>query len=186
MKNPGYLIILFVLIGIGCRPAFKVQSDQMTRKDLSKYTSFKFYNPDNMPAANFAFSVENKKRIFDATANEMKRRGYTSHQEADLIIKIQGGTSKDVESSSRPRYYDYTGYNSYYMNPYYGYRDPWLYEDISKKSTTIIIDILDTETKKLLWQGVGTGVLGDKKSDVETMLFKAISDIFVEYPVPPQ
>jgi len=180
------LFILFILVAMfGCRSTFKVQTDLVSKRDLSRFESFKFYNPDNMPAHNFAFSTENKKRIFDAAANEMQLRGYSSHQEAQLIIKIQGGTSKDVESSADQRYYNYSGYNSYYRNPYYGYNDPWLKDDISKKSTTIIVDVLDAGTKKLLWQGVGTGVLSEKEEDVEAMLHKAISDIFSESPVQP-
>ena len=57
--------------------------------------------------------------------------------------------------------------------------------DISKKTTTIIVDVLDSKTKKLLWQGVGTGVLNDKKEKAEFMISQAISDIFLDYPVPP-
>lgn len=43
-----------------------------------------------MPESNFAFSDNNKKIIYDAVAGEMKKRGFTSIQKSDLIIKIQG------------------------------------------------------------------------------------------------
>ena len=112
MKGSYLLLIVTIFFFIACKPSFKVQSDLITRKDLSNYTSFKFFNPDNLPKSNFAFSEANKKRIFDATAYELKTRGYASHQKADLIIKIQGGTSKDKESVSSPRYNNYGSYSS--------------------------------------------------------------------------
>lgn len=139
-----------------------------------------------MPGANFAFSDTNKKRLFDAVAEEMINRGFTSKQEADLIIKIQGGTSHEIEDKE-----PYRGYNDYNNRSYYGgyypyswSRDPWRYDDISKKTTIIIIDVMDAESEKLLWQGTGSGVLSDKADMVETNLRKAVTDIFLQFPAP--
>ncbi|HLF33308.1 MAG TPA: DUF4136 domain-containing protein, partial [Cyclobacteriaceae bacterium] len=127
----------------------------------------------------------NKKLIFDAVAGEMKKRGFMSKQEADLIIKIQGGTSREAENRPRNYYYDPYSWNSgVYGYPYYWSRDPWLYDDISKKMTSIIIDIIDGETKKLLWEGVGTGILGDKPDEVNIRIKQAVNDIFIQFPVP--
>jgi hypothetical protein len=169
----------------GCKPAFKVQSESLMAITPAKYKSFKFFNPKNMPEANFAFSENNKKLIFDAVADEMKKRGFTSIQESDLIIKVQGGTTTEIDNRPRSYYYDpYNNwYNSYSGYPYYWQNDPWLHDDISKKMTSIIIDIIDSQTGKLMWEGVGTGVLGDKKSEVETRLRNAVSEIFIKFPV---
>ncbi len=171
---------------VGCKPTFKIQSENVQNKDFSRFNSYKFFNPDNMPASNFSFSDKNKKRIFDAVAEEMGRRGYVSVQGADLIIKIQGGTSQEIENR-QPTYYDPYAYNyGYYGYPYYWSRDPWMYDDISKKTTMIIIDVLDADNKQLLWQGTGYGVLSDKAELVEVNLRKAIADIFSQFPVQPQ
>jgi hypothetical protein len=59
-------------------------------------------------------------------------------------------------------------------------------DDISKKTTMLIIDILDADSRQLLWQGTGYGVLSDKPELVEVNLRKAIADIFLEFPVQPQ
>jgi len=137
-----------------------------------------------MPESNFAFSETNKKRIYDAVAEEMDRRGFVSIQDADLIIRIQGGTSREIENR-RPTYYSPYDYG-YYGYPYYPYRDPWMYDDISRKSTMLIIDVLDAGTKQLIWQGTGYGVLSDKPEMVAANLRQAIADIFSEFPVQPQ
>jgi hypothetical protein len=166
---------------ISCKPTFKIQSENILNRDFSGFNSYKFFNPASMPESNFAFSDTNKKRIFDAVAEEMNRRGFNSIQDADLIIKVQGGTSREIEDR-RPTYYSPYDYG-YYGYPYSHYRDPWMYDDISKKTTMIIVDILDAESKQLLWQGTGHGVLSDKPQLVEANLRQAISDIFSEFPV---
>jgi hypothetical protein len=170
---------------VACKQAFKVQSESIARVSRDQYKSYKFFNPKNMPESNFSFSENNKKLIFDAVAGEMKKREFISLQEADLIIKIQGGTSRETENRPRNYYYDPYSWNSgAYGYPYYWSRDPWLYDDISKKMTSIIIDIIDGETKKLLWEGVGTGVLGDKPEEVSERIKQAVNDIFLQFPVP--
>jgi hypothetical protein len=190
MRNHLISVTILVITGLiailpSCKPTFKIQSENILNKDFSRFRSYKFFNPDNMPASNFSFSDKNKKRIYDAVAGEMNKRGFVSIQDADLIIKIQGGTSQEIENR-RPTYfypYDYGYYGGY---PYYWSRDPWMNDDISKKTTMLIIDILDADNKQLLWQGTGYGVLSDKPELVEVNLRKAIADIFLEFPVQPQ
>jgi hypothetical protein len=178
--------IIFLLMVVSCKSSFKVSSENLTNKNLARLKTFKFYNPANMPSSNFAFSDTNKKRLFDAVADEMIKRGYSSTQEADLIIKIQGGTSHEIEN--REPYFGYNDYyNRYYYGGYYPYswsRDPWMDDDISKKTTIIIIDVMDAESDKLLWQGTGSGVLSEKADMIEMNLRKAVSDIFLEFPAP--
>ena len=180
----SYLTVGLLFSLISCKPAFKIQSENVQNKDFSRLNSYKFFNPGNMPASNFSFSDLNKKRIYDAVAEEMNRRGYVSIQDADLIIKIQGGTSQEIENRQPTYYYPYN--YGYYGYPYSWARDPWMYDDISKKTTMIIIDVLDAGNKQLLWQGTGYGVLSDKPELVEVNLRKAIADIFSQFPVQPQ
>ncbi len=175
-------VLVFLFFLSACKSTFKVQSERIYQKSFSRFRSFKFFNPNNMPEANFAFSDTNKKHIFDAIAYEMKIRGFKSNQEADLMIKIQGGTSREVENKS-PSYYPYD--YGYYGYPYYWHRNPWLNDDISKKTTMIIIDVLDAETQKLLWHGTGNGVLSEKPGTVEEDIKRAVAQIFSEFPVQP-
>jgi len=187
MKKTIFYFSALVFIALtACKSTFKVSSESLTTGNLSRLEAFKFYNPANMPASNFAFSDTNKRRLFDAVADEMIKRGFTSKQDADMIIKIQGGTSREIEDKE-----PYGGYNDYYNRYYYGGyypyswgRDPWMYDDISKKTTIIIIDVLDAKTDKLLWQGTGSGVLSDKAEMVESNLRQAVADIFLQFPVP--
>jgi hypothetical protein len=187
MKKFVFYCGALLLISLtACKSSFKVSSENLTTRNLGRLESFKFFNPDNMPEANFAFSDTNKRRLFDAVAEEMIKRGFSSKQEADLIIKIQGGTTYEIEDKE-----PYYGYNDYYNRNYYGgyypyswSRDSRLYDDISKKTTIIIIDVMDADTDKLLWQGTGSGVLSEKEEMVEANLRRAVADIFLQFPAP--
>jgi hypothetical protein len=175
--------LLFFAI-ISCSPKFVVQTESPSSGNFASYQAFKFYNPANMPASNFSFNEDDQKTIFDAIAEEMKNRGYASRQEAELMIKVQGGTSStsEIRNENIGYPYDYNQYN-YRYNDYGRYRN---YDnsqrDESKKETTIIIDIIDLKTDKIVWHGVGIGQASKKESFTGQMLKDAITEIFLQYP----
>ena len=172
--------LAILVVPWACSPKFKISSDSPQPGKFKSYQTFKFFNPNNIPASNYSFSEENKTFIFDAIAAEMKDRDYRSTQDADIIIKVQGGT-KSTQEERNDR-------NSGFYDPYYRYGDPYgrnyqhEYQDISKKETTLIIDMLDAKTNKLVWQGVGVGVLGKRKEDVILKIREAIRLIFEDFP----
>ena len=179
--------LLFIIIA-SCSPKFKIQTDAPFPGDFKNYHSFKFYNPDNMPASNFSFGEQDKATIYDAIASELKSRGYRSIQKADLMIKIQGGTKSTLGIKNDDRYYsngynpygyNYNSYNNYYNSYHNDYNRP---RDQSKKETTIIIDIIDIKKDKIVWQGVGIGSLGKNETLTEIQIREAITNIFAKYP----
>ncbi len=178
MRNFLFFVFLWM---ISCSPKFVIQTDTPFPGDFKNYNSFKFYNPKNMPASNFSFTEEDQEVIFDAVAEEMKTRGYRSVQEADLMVKIQGGTKSSVEIKN-DNYYPYD-YNAYRYSRYGRYNDYYNRPaDQSKKESTIIIDLIDTKTDKIVWQGVGIGSLNKKESLTPIKIREAISNIFLKYP----
>lgn len=176
MKRIFFLLSIWL---VACSPKFRIQTDSPFPGDFKNYESFKFYNPKNMPASNFSFEENDQKVLFDAVANEMQSRGYKSVQDADLMIKIQGGTKSTIEIRNDDRFYpyDYNYYNRY--GRYYDYNRP---RDQSKKETSIIVDIIDIVKDKIVWQGVGIGALGKNETLTEIQIREAITNIFKEYP----
>ncbi len=175
------LLVFIAILLIGCSPKFKIQSDTPFPGDFKNYHTYKFYNPENIPASNFSFDKNDQKVIFDAVSKEMKSRGYQSIQNADLMIKILGGTKSSIEIQNDQHYYSNNTYNyNRYGGGYYDdYDRP---RDQSKKEASIIIDIIDIKNNKIVWQGVGTGVYGKKESITEMMIREGISEIFINYP----
>ena len=180
MMSKLYLIIFVVLFA--CSPKFTIQTDTPFPGDFKSYHSFKFFNPKNLPASNFSFEESDRTVLFDAVAQELKSRGYKSIQNADLMVKIQGGTKSTIEIQNDDSYNPY-GYNSYNYNRYGGYNDHYNRpRDESKKESSIIIDIIDIKNDKIVWQGVGIGSHGKKETLTEIKIREAIAHIFLEYP----
>lgn len=174
------LIFIVSILFVACSPKFKIQSDTPFPGDFKNYHTFKFYNPKNMPGSNFSFDETDQKVLFDAVGDEMKARGYLSLQDADLMIKLQGGTKSTIEIQNDNRHYQ-NSYNSY--NRYGRYDDYYdRPKNQSKKESSIIIDIIDIKKEKIVWQGVGIGSFGKKESLTEIMIREAISNIFMKYP----
>jgi hypothetical protein len=177
----GVYILFLSLFVLACSPRFRIQSDTPFPGRFDSYQTFKFYNPANLPASNFSFDEASKTIIFDAVADEMKSRGYASIQNADLMIKIQGGTNSSVEMRSENQFYPYDTYN--YYNRYGRYDNFYNQQrNESKKETSIIIDIIDLQQDKIVWQGVGIGTFGKRDEIDELKLREAIASIFTEYP----
>ncbi len=178
----GIFVLAILLFFFTCSPKFSIQTDTPFPGNFESYRTFKFYNPANLPPSNFSFDEASKNVLFDAVADEMKSRGYKSIQDADLMIKIQGGTNSSVEIRSDNRYYPYDTYN--YYNRYGRYYDDYYNRqgNESKKETSIIIDMIDIKKDKIVWQGVGIGIFGKKDEIGELKLREAITSIFAEYP----
>jgi hypothetical protein len=47
---------------------------------------------------------------------------------------------------------------------------------------TLVVDLFDSPTKKLIWRGVATDVLSDKPDKNEKKLEKAVEDMFKHFP----
>jgi Domain of unknown function (DUF4136) len=47
---------------------------------------------------------------------------------------------------------------------------------------TLVVDIFDTPTKKLIWRGVANDALSDKPEKNEKKLEKAVEDMFKHFP----
>jgi hypothetical protein len=175
-------IIIFSLLLAACSPRFRIQSDTPFPGSFEQYKTFKFYNPENIPASNFSFDAQSKKIIFDAVADEFKARGYSSIQDADLLVKIQGGTKSSVEVRADNNFFPYDPYyNMYSYNRFY---DDYYSQrrNESKKDSHIIIDVIDIKTDRIVWQGVGIGSFGKREAIDELKLREAISAIFTQYP----
>jgi hypothetical protein len=51
---------------------------------------------------------------------------------------------------------------------------------------TLVVDIFDTPTKKLIWRGVATEALSDKPEKNEKKLEKAVEEMFKNFPPKPK
>ena len=187
MKYKPYtlsLILLFVLSGCS---SIQVTSDYDKKTDFSKYSTFNFKKPEQLPN-NYPTVINpiNQKRIESAVMEEMSHRSYMMSSNPDLIVSYYLKVENKVD-------YQTTTYGGspwatpYYGPSYYGYYSGYghSFSDtrrVDYQVGTLIIDIVDAKRNELIWFGTASKVLNTNNPDPEKTINEAVTKIFYEYP----
>lgn len=164
--------------------------------DFSAYKTFGLLNWD--PVNDKEVSPQTKKYILMSIKGEMEERGYVYQEnDADLQISI---FILVQEKTSYSAYSDhYAGYNGYgaigvgigvgsggTSVGVVGYGMPGMYPYTAVKHDynvgTIVIDLLDSSKKRLVWQGVATGRIAHEEAK-ERNIKSDIGRLFQKLPV---
>jgi hypothetical protein len=178
MKRSIYLALTaLVLSGLSACTSYDYYTAAINKTNLSNYRTFAW-----MPAENSGDSKMNNDladaKIKDAATNTLVAKGLQlSRRNPDLVVTY----SRTVERGSRTNYYSpdyspyyggfYPGWGGYgygwgwgYRPYYYAYGAPFAYyggltyaEKEHYKEGTIIIDLIDTRTRRIVWRGFGVG-----------------------------
>ena len=180
MKN--LLFVLFAVMAISCSP-LKVTYDLDKDADFSNIKTYSFYGW----AKNSELNINelNQKRIEDAFANELKKRGLQFVEEGgDIVVSLF--VMVDTKTSVRA-YTDHYHMGGYSYSPWgwgYGYSRT-RYQEYDYEVGTLICDVFQSSTKKLIWQGVASSTLDDKKRNEERNIQYAVAQIMKKFPVRP-
>lgn len=175
------IVLVFVS---GCGTTISVTSDFDKSVDFSKYKTFSFYHLKTTGEV----SKLNADRIVNAINLELKGKGYVeSKDNPDLLINAVTVLQEKIATSvSTTSYYGYGGYYRPYGYGYgYGYPvgNSTAVNTYNYKDGTIMVDILDAKTEKLIWEGTGSSEITSKPSDPEKAIGYAISKILASYPL---
>src|SRR4028118_1454571 len=167
---------LFILLSIvflgGC-----TASNVAVRSDYDRQANFREYGTytivaDKQKANDPILGSElNQKRFSQALHVEMKARGYTPvEDEADLLISFQTD-AKDKQytvNNNNWGYWRWYGNNTAQTRQY--------------EENRVIINMVDTRTKELVWQGWAIGQFNDRKKDRDAIFREVVYRIMQEYP----
>jgi len=168
------------LVTLACSPSLKVSSDYDRNVDFSKYKTFALYNPDSVSKH---ISPLNEQRILSAIKNEMVRKGYQEATSApDVLVNTTAIVKEKVDVNSTTNYYGYGGvYRPYYWGSTGVYSNT-NYDVREYKDGSLIIDVIDAGSNKLIWQGIGNREIDGPLKDPDTEIPKAISSIMTSFP----
>jgi len=157
----------------------RVTQNYDSQVDFTKFkTFFIMPTPGQMDVT---ISPADKQRILSSVAQEMKSRGYSQNEaNGNLSVSVFLILDNKTGYTSYTNYYSYGGYG-YYSSFGYGYGGGGYQYTI--KEGTLIIDIFDTNTKQLVWQGIGAGTVSDDPIQRQKGIPKAITKIFWGYPI---
>ena len=169
--NSILFTILFSLSILSCG-SIKVASDYDSDADFSNYKTFAFYKSG---IDKVEISDIDKKRILKSIQNTLLNKGLTIDENPDILINIATKSSENIyiDNSFHSPYY--TGWYPYYDR---GHRQV----AYSTSQGALYIDVIDTKSKQLIWQGKGIGVLSSKKSDRDELVNNYVTKILEVYP----
>lgn len=135
-------------------------------------------------------------RIMEAASTELNNRGFKlNNKRPDVLIRYTAVLNNETKSYNEPVYYDAPGRyvpriglhrgRAFY---YYAYRNPFpVYvgneqRTVNVKQGSIIIDLIDRKSKKVIWRGWAEGELNNPEKAI-AQLPKVVENIFKKLPV---
>lgn len=166
----------------GCSPSIKISSDYDRAVDFSKYRSFAIFD---LKDKSDAVSALNKDRILKAVKTELSKKGFTEvSNNPDLLVNIVTVLQEKASVTSNTNYYGYGGY----YRPYAwgagmgsGYANT-TYDVYNYKDGSLIIDLVDSETNKLIWHGAGNSEIDKPLKNPDIQIPEFIAKILAKYP----
>ncbi|MFX0558460.1 DUF4136 domain-containing protein [Maribacter sp. CXY002] len=182
MKNLKFIALpLLALVFLSSCSSVRVLSDYDQQADFNGYKSYAFYKTGIDKAQ---ISDLDKKRILKAIENEMAARGFVKSENPDLLVSIFTKEQERVDVYNNN--FGWGGAWGWGYNPY-AWGPGWGWGGSSVSTTTqgsLYIDLIDTKSKELVWQGKGEGTLANTKNieKKEQRIREFVSQILEQYP----
>lgn len=186
--NTIFSLIAILFLNIYCFSQVKTDYDKTI--DFKKYKTYniKGWEKDS----DQKLTDFDKERIVNALTSELTSRGMSQvESNADAAITLYIVVNKKTSTTA------YTNFNG---GMGYGGRWGWgygrgagmgmgsattTYDENDYNEGTFVVDMYDTESKKLVWQGVITTVVKEKPEQREKSIPKKMSKLMKTYPVAP-
>jgi hypothetical protein len=188
------LILLFVvpLLLLSCGP--RVTTINPVGSDLSNYDTFA-YLPNTVEVENKNYAEDDVNEAIINTVNmNLRQEGFDmDRQDPDLLVLVSAKTDMETGVTTDPVYarYPYTTpvttvspyYSPYYYHGYNNYTNLVGYDTDTYryKEGTLIIDLIDADTKETVWKGVTTDNIYRERTTAA--IADLVDEIFDEYPM---
>ncbi len=166
------VLVLLVAFMTSCS-SVRVASDYDQEANFSQYKTFAFFKPGIDKAE---ISDLDKRRILRAIENEMIAKGFTKSEDPDLLVSIFTKTKENINIYQNNMY----GYYGWGWNPWYWGVGPNTVNTTSEG--TLYLDLIDAESKQLVWQGMGTAALAKEVNKKQERIDEIVNKILEKYP----
>ncbi|WP_018617475.1 DUF4136 domain-containing protein [Segetibacter koreensis] len=159
-----------------CSPTMRVFSDYDKDANISNYKTYSWPTEEEIEKKGtnpLYYNELNDKRIKNAVYEQMKSRGFTYQNEKQpLEMHYHIIVEDKTFIATEPGGYVYPEFWQLKRTQAYPYQQG-----------TLIIDLMDTRTKMLVWRGWATGAIEDQVSrKPEQTIQKAVAKIFKLFP----
>ena len=187
------LLIPLIIVFLASCSSVQVTNNWDKKVDFKQFKTFSMYPWDKQNDK--IINSYDRETITNAIKSEMERRGYKYvEKDGDLIVSnfvtLQNKTDYQAYTNHYGGYAGYGGGWGYYGSPWAvgygwgpGYGGQTTVTQVNYTQGTLIIDIFELKSKKLIWQGMGVGTVDDNLAARDRNLPKTISHIFRRFPV---
>lgn len=170
-KKYVLLLLMASLVIVSCSP-YKITSDYDQNTSFGQYKTFTL-RVDDLKLNDIDQSI-----VMNEITKQMMAKGFQQSSTPDFIINLKASHKRiqDIQQSSP--YYGGFGWGG----PWgwgFGMNRTWAYE---YNQGTLIFDIIDTKTNKLVWQGIGAGINVDSPKSKQKQIPEIIAEILKNYP----
>jgi hypothetical protein len=174
-------LVVFGTFLIHCGPSVKAGYDYDTKENFTRFKTYDYLtHPENTQMSELVL-----KRVKQAIDREMEPKGLKqSTENPDLLIAIHTNVRTKVQVGTWG--YSYSPYVVYWSS--YGYYGTYGMEYREFSKGTLVVDIVESKAKEMIWRGVAEGSIPDiPRSDrIEQLVNKAVKEMMKNYPPPPR
>jgi len=179
MKTTNTILTLIAFIAMSCGPSLRISSDYDKSADFNTYSTYKLNAVNNTGVVNQLQLT----RIENSIKWEFGQRNLKENRlNPDLIINPVA-VLKDKKTIS----FDADNYRVGGIYRPYGVWGSPTHATIRAndyKEGSLLIDVLDAKSKKLIWTGVVSADITGQPKDSEKVIKKAISKMMKDFPIP--
>jgi hypothetical protein len=175
MKN-AILFILLLITFTSCSPGYKIlKPEKENNFHLADYPTYGFYEMEAKGDTVSSTFANNISVIKDAIARTLDEKGLNQAQDPALKINIAISVKEEVQT--RQTNFQNDGRPLYMGQRRYSWKSKEV--EIGRyKTGTILIDLVDPSTNKMVWRSGGEGVLPGKEKDFNKAVNELIHEIF--------
>lgn len=174
------LLCAAALVITSCGSSLKVSSDYDKAANFSGYQTFNFYNLKTTGSV----SQMNADRIANAIRAQLTAKGFReTSNNPDLMVNAVTVLKDKQSVSASTNYYGYGG--MYRPYGYWGGMGTTGYTTVSTydyKDGSLVIDIVDAKTNKVVWEGTGNKDIDKAPKNPEAAINEAVTKIMASFP----
>ncbi|MCK5439186.1 MAG: DUF4136 domain-containing protein [Gemmatimonadetes bacterium] len=182
MRLKSLSLIIAASLGFGCASAVRVSQDYDTQFSFADLQTYGWIQESGMARDEQGVRYPLiEQRIQDAVDRTLASKGYrkVNANDADFVVAFHAGTEDKLDVYST---YDYYGY---------GWRRGFATQTTNVRQYTegtLLIDVIATSTRELVWRGVGSKSLSSDRDPekVTQRINEAVADILAEFPPQPE
>lgn len=180
-RHPLSLILLGAALLAGCAPRIYTEQDQNAK--LGGYHRFAWLTPPSGPVRDPILDSQIlESRVHHAVSDDLKARGYEEvapDTNPDFLVTYHTSSKQTLESTG-------PSFSFGFMDTFpRGFGAVGFGPDVhSQDQGTLMLDVLDSQSKRLVWRGWTTELLNqDNYSDKSVQ--DAVKNIFDKFPAKP-